>query len=163
MSYSREKFFSMVNNMKMRREYLSEIQKLEEEKRKKEQIKREKKLEKEIDKQTEYLLEKYYDTIIKKTLESFMSSLEKLSFPPYKVSYTLEQEILYGDKETSFLEKKIKNKLLEEMGNIPDSVLTVLVKDRHIDHGHEEGDNTGGIWVYDYTEYKLVIEITFNC
>lgn len=91
-----------------------------------------------------------------------MSSLKKNSFPPYKVSYTLEQEVLYEDKETSLFEKKIKNKLLEEMGN-PKSVLTVLVKDCHIDYGHEEFDQTGGRWVYEYTEYKLVIEIIFNC
>ena len=156
MSYSKEDFSLMVEHMKSRREYLAEMQKLEEEKRKKEQIKREKKLEKEINKRTEYLLKKYYDTIIKKTLESCLSSLEKVSFPPYKVSYSLEQNVIYGDKETSLFEKKIKNKLIEEMGNIPKSVLTVLVNDCHIDH-------TGGCRDYDYTEYKLVIEIIFNC
>ena len=163
MSYSKEDFFSMVENMKMKREDMAERQKLEEEKRRKELIEKEKKLEKEIDKRTDYLLEEYYDTIIKKTLESFMSCLEKLSFPPYEVYYTLEQIVMYGEKETSLFEKKIKNKLIEEMGNIPNSVLTVLVKDSHIDHGHEECDQTGGRWVYDYTEYKLVIEIIFNC
>lgn len=163
MSYSKEDFFSMVENMKMKREDMAKRQKLEEEKRRKERIEREKKLEKEIDKRTDHLLEEYYDTIIKKTLESFMSSLEKLSFPPYKVSYSLEQMVFYGDKETSLFEKKIKDKLIDEMGNIPNSVLTVLVKDCHIDYGHEEFDPTGGRWVHEYTEYKLVIEIIFNC
>ena len=106
MSYSKEDFSLMVEHMKARREYLAEMQKLEEEKRKKEQIKREKKLEKEINKRTEYLLKKYYDTIIKKTLESFMSSLEKVSFPHIKFLILWNKMLFMVIKKHHFLKKR---------------------------------------------------------
>jgi len=161
MSYYKEDFLSMVKKINMTREEKEKQKELEAKQREKERREREKEKVKSDKKYANDIFSRNKSILINKTLDDFMSKLKKSSFPPYEVSYTLAEGIC-NETTTSTLEKIIKKELLKEIGNIPNGVIEVVVEDNHIDHGHDEGDNRAGAWVYEYTEYRLDVKITYN-
>lgn len=144
MSSYKERFLSSLENINSRRAGISHRKKLDTKKENEECVNR--------------FFSTHKPTLINSTLNYVLSEMENESkLPPYILSYTL-QEFL-SSKQAPMLANKIKAELLE---NLPGSRVTVSVKDKHIQHGHESSDSGSGAWIYDYTEHKVIVTITVN-
>ena len=161
MSSYKERFLSSFNAIEEKREEIANQKRLEAERIEKEKVTEEKEKNQLLKKCAENIFSRNKATLIDSTLDSFLSKVEACSKPPYKVTYNLEENILFRGA-SSLLEKMIETSLKNELPNIPQMVLKVSVHNHSIRHGHEEGDWRSGRWVHDYTEYRLIIEISIN-
>lgn len=161
MSSYKERFLSSFNAIEEKREEIANQKRLEAERIKKEKEKQEIEDAQFLKKLAKDIFSRYKAKLIDSTLDSFLSKIEAGSKPPYKVTYNLEENILFRGA-SSLLEKMIETSLKNELPYIPKMVLNVSVHDDSIQHGHEEGNWRSGQWVHDYTEYRLIIEISIN-
>lgn len=159
MSSYKERFLSSFNAIEEKREEIANQKRLEAERIKKEKEKQEIEDAQFLKKLAKDIFSRYKAKLIDSTLDSFLSKIEAGSLPPYKVSYLLEERLIYSHvNASSLLEEMIETSLQNKLPYIPKMVLNVSVHDDSI----QQGNWRSGRWVHDYTEYRLIIEISIN-